>query len=271
MALVGKHKGAVVYSVALHVAVVAALTLSVHLPSWQREAGAPAPIQATIVDQRVLEKREQAVREEQQRQQREEKQRREAEQKVQRERDETAKRELELKARQVQELKDKQVREQKAREDAAKREQERKAKEAQELKDKQARDRKAREDAAKAAVARKQQQQAEDDLQRQLAAEADRQQAERAGLLDQYVRMIQDKIERNWTRPLSAKSGLDCMVSVVQLPTGDVIEARVTSCNGDDAVTRSIEAAVKLASPLPRPPNPNLFERNLNVRFRPEI
>ena len=47
-----KYKGAVVYSVALHVAVVAALTLSVHLPSWQREAGAPAPIQATIVDQR---------------------------------------------------------------------------------------------------------------------------------------------------------------------------------------------------------------------------
>ena len=104
-----------------------------------------------------------------------------------------------------------------------------------------------------------------------MAAEADRQQAERAGLLDQYVRMIQDKIERNWTRPLSAKPGLDCMVSVVQLPTGDVIDTHVTSCNGDDAVTRSIEAAVKLASPLPRPPNPNLFERNLNVRFRPEI
>jgi colicin import membrane protein len=267
MALVGKHKGAVVYSVALHVAIVAALTLSVHLPSWQREAGLPAPIQATIVDQSVLEKREQAVREEQQRQQREEKQKREAEQKAQRERDETAKREQELKLKQAQELKDKQAREQKARDDAVKREQEQKAKQAQEQKDKQAREQKAREDAVK----RKQQQQAEDDLQRQLAAEADRQQAERAGLLDQYVRMIQDKIERNWTRPLSARSGLDCMVSVVQAPTGDVLGVVVTSCNGDEAVSRSIEAAVRLASPLPRPPNPNLFERNLNVRFRPEI
>ena len=271
MSAARKHKGAVVYSVALHVAVVAALTLGVHLPSWQREAGAPAPIQATMVDQSVLDKREQTVREEQQRQQREEKQRRDAEQKVQREHDETVKREQELKIKQTQELKDKQAREQKARDDAVKREQELKTQQAQELKDKQVRDQKAREDAAKQAVARKQQQQAEDDLQRQLAAEADRQQAERAGLLDQYVRMIQDKIERNWTRPLSATSGLDCMVSVVQLPTGDVIEARVTKCNGDDAVTRSIEAAVKLASPLPRPPNPNLFERNLNVRFRPEI
>jgi colicin import membrane protein len=271
MSGVRKHRGAVVYSVALHVVLVAALTLSVHLPSWQRYTAAPAPIQGVIIDQSVLDKHEQAVREEQQREQREEKQRRDAEQKAQREHDETVKREQELKAKQAQDLKDKQAREQKARDDAAKREQEQKAKQAQELKDKQARDQKAREDAAKAAVARKQQQQAEDDLQRQLAAEADRQQAERAGLLDQYVRMIQDKIERNWTRPLSAKSGLDCMVSVVQLPTGDVIEARVTACNGDDAVTRSIEAAVKLASPLPRPPNPNLFERNLNVRFRPEI
>lgn len=266
-----KHNGAVVYSVALHVAVVAALSVSVRLPSWQREAALPAPIQASIVDQSAIDKREQAVREEQQRQQREEKQRRDAEQKAQRDREETAKREQQLKDKQALELKEKLVREQKAREDAAKREQEQKAKQAQELKEKQARDQKAREDAAKAAIARKQQQQAEDELQRQLAAEADRQQAERAGLLDQYIRMIQDKIERNWTRPLSASTGLDCMVSVVQLPTGDVIEARVTSCNGDAAVQRSIEAAVRLASPLPRPPNPNLFERNLNVRFRPEI
>jgi len=133
------------------------------------------------------------------------------------------------------------------------------------------RDQKAREDAAKAAVTRKQQQQAEDDLQRQLAAEADRQQAERSGLMDKYVRDITDKIQRNWTRPLSATAGLDCVISVVQLPTGDVVGTAVTSCNGDDAVKRSIEAAVRLASPLPRPDNPNLFERNLNVRFRPEI
>jgi colicin import membrane protein len=258
-------KGAVVYSVALHVAVVAALTAGVHLPG--RQPPAPAPIQGVIVDPAVLERHEQAVREEQQRQQREERDKREAEQRVQRERDEAAKREQERVAQ------EKAAREQKAREEAAKREQERVAKEKAERErvERAAQEKKQREEAAKAAAARKQQQQAEDDLQRQLAAEADRQQAERAGLLDQYIRMIQDKIERNWTRPLSAKPGLDCMVSVVQLPTGDVIDQRVTSCNGDDAVVRSIEAAVKLASPLPRPPNPNLFERNLNVRFRPDL
>jgi colicin import membrane protein len=56
----------------------------------------------------------------------------------------------------------------------------------------------------------------------------------------------------------------------VQLPTGDVVSATVATCNGDEAVRRSIERAVMDASPLPKPPNPALFERNLNVNFRPE-
>ena len=41
--------------------------------------------------------------------------------------------------------------------------------------------------------------------------------------------------------------------------------------NGDDAVVRSIEAAVLRSSPLPRPPLPSLFERNLEVVFNPEV
>jgi colicin import membrane protein len=271
MSFVRAHKGAVVYSVALHVALVAALTLGFHLPASQRAAIMPAPIQGVIVDEAVLEQHERAVREEQQRQQREERQKREAVQRAQRERDEAAKREQE---RVAQEKLAKERAEQQERERVAaqKREQERKA---QEDRDRQAREKQQREEAAKAAAKaaaeKKRQQQLESDLQAQLAAEADAQKAAEAGLLDVYIRSIQDKIERNWTRPLSAKPGLDCIVSVVQLPTGDVIEARVTACNGDDAVVRSIEAAVKLASPLPRPPNPNLFERNLNVRFKPEM
>jgi colicin import membrane protein len=44
----------------------------------------------------------------------------------------------------------------------------------------------------------------------------------------------------------------------------------VATCNGDDAVRRSIEEAVRRASPLPKPPDPSLFERNLRVQFRPD-
>jgi colicin import membrane protein len=48
------------------------------------------------------------------------------------------------------------------------------------------------------------------------------------------------------------------------------MSASVAACNGDDAVRRSIERAVLEASPLPKPPDPSLFERNLRVNFRPD-
>jgi len=66
-----------------------------------------------------------------------------------------------------------------------------------------------------------------------------------------YQFALQQKVLRNWARPASAQPGLDCLVQVRQSATGEVISARVVSCNGDAAVERSIEAAVKKASPLP--------------------
>jgi colicin import membrane protein len=67
----------------------------------------------------------------------------------------------------------------------------------------------------------------------------------------------------------SARPGLDCSVQVTQIPSGDVVDVRVLSCNGDEAVVRSIEAAVLRASPLPQPPTAALFERTLILEFRP--
>ncbi|NDA43904.1 MAG: hypothetical protein EBX78_09840 [Gammaproteobacteria bacterium] len=56
---------------------------------------------------------------------------------------------------------------------------------------------------------------------------------------------------------------------VTQAPGGTVLSAEVRACNGDDSVRQSIEAAVFRASPLPPPPDPSLFERNIDLRFRP--
>lgn len=91
-----------------------------------------------------------------------------------------------------------------------------------------------------------------------------------AGLLDQYARLIEDRIERNWIRPANAGPGLRCEVNVTQIPSGDVVDVRVSQCNGDETVIRSIEAAVLRASPLPQPPIPSLFSRNLIVTFQPD-
>lgn len=94
--------------------------------------------------------------------------------------------------------------------------------------------------------------------------------AEDSGLLDQYATMIRQRVERNWIRPAGAVKGLECEVRVRQIPGGDVVDVRMGRCNGDATVMRSIEAAVYKASPLPRPPDPSLFEKELIFRFAPE-
>jgi colicin import membrane protein len=78
------------------------------------------------------------------------------------------------------------------------------------------------------------------------------------------------KIQRAWIRPPSAQPGIECIVSVTQVPGGEVTAVKVISCNGGDAALReSVEAAVLRASPLPSPPDPALFERNLELTFAP--
>lgn len=110
----------------------------------------------------------------------------------------------------------------------------------------------------------------EAELKRLLAAEEDRRSAVESGLLDQYIAVIRQRVERNWVKPASAVPGIDCEVFVTQLPSRDIVNVRVGDCNGDDAVRRSIESAVLKSSPLPPPPDPSLFERNLRFNFRPE-
>jgi colicin import membrane protein len=127
---------------------------------------------------------------------------------------------------------------------------------------------KAREDAAKAKQERERAA-SEGDLRRRLAAEERLAAAQSSGLQDQWVAQIQARIQRAWIRPPSAKPGIDCTVEVVQVPGGEVVSAHVAGCNGDAAVQQSIEAAVFRASPLPAPPDPSLFVRNLEVRFKP--
>lgn len=92
-----------------------------------------------------------------------------------------------------------------------------------------------------------------------------------SGLAAQWSAAIRARIERAWIRPDSARPGLDCTVAVTQAPGGTVLRVAVRTCNGDEAVRQSIEDAVLRASPLPAPPDPALFERELLLRFRPDV
>jgi len=117
---------------------------------------------------------------------------------------------------------------------------------------------------------RMRQQEIQRQLQSEITAEEDRLAAVASGKLQQYTAAISSRVNRNWVKPASAKPGIECDVHVTQIPGGEIINVRVGSCNGDAAIVRSIEAAVYRASPLPPPPDPSLFERNLRFRFKPE-
>jgi colicin import membrane protein len=109
----------------------------------------------------------------------------------------------------------------------------------------------------------------EAELRKQLADEERVAAVQSGPLRDRYIALLRNKIQNAWIKPPSATAGIDCLVQVTQVPGGEVTGARVTQCNGDAAVRQSIENAVYRASPLPDPPDPALFERNLSLRFRP--
>ncbi len=237
-------------------------------------------IQAVVVDRSVIDRaaRQQQrdrtqERERQQAEQRQQQQRREAEQRADQERlQEQKQREEQQQRRQVEEqqARERQETERKA-EAQAQADAERQRKAEAERKRVQEIERKQQEEAErrKAADDARLQQQRESELQNQIEEEEGRSQAENAGLLNQYIAMIEQRIVRNWNRPPSARSGLECRVRVAQTPGGTVLSVQIEQCNGDAAVKQSIEAAVMRSSPLPPPPDPRLFERNLVLVFRP--
>ncbi len=99
--------------------------------------------------------------------------------------------------------------------------------------------------------------------QAEIDAESIRLAAVDSGALAVYMALIRQTIERNWAAPASASSELECSVRVRQIPGGEVIGVTILSCNGDDAVRRSVVAAVHQSSPLPEPSDPSLFDRNI--------
>jgi colicin import membrane protein len=110
----------------------------------------------------------------------------------------------------------------------------------------------------------------ESELRKSLEAE-ERVMAARSGpAMASWIGQIQARVQRAWLRPPSARAGIECIVYVTQVPGGEVTNVRVGSCNGDQSVRDSIEAAVYRASPLPPPPDPALFERNLELTFKPQ-
>ena len=112
-------------------------------------------------------------------------------------------------------------------------------------------------------------------LEEERREEEARKQAERAARLltqrQQYMIQIAQKVENNWLRPANISEGSSCNVRVTQTMRGDVIDVRLQSCVSDNAFQRSVERAVRKASPLPMPPNPDVFDREISFTFKPQF
>ena len=117
----------------------------------------------------------------------------------------------------------------------------------------------------KAEAARRQQER-EAALQAQMAAEQNQ------TLIAKYIAIIQQNVQRRWLRPPGSAKGLTCDVEVRLAPGGDVMAVRVVKSSGNAAFDRSVEAAVRKASPLDVPSEPALFDqfRQITFEFNPQ-
>ena len=118
--------------------------------------------------------------------------------------------------------------------------------------------------------ARQQQERQEASIQAQTETARIEDKEKRADEYIAWIGSIQSQVARNWNRPPSARPGLECEVRVELFPGMQVVSAEILRCNGDDAVRRSIVAAIERASPLPRPSDPAIFERHVIFIFKPE-
>lgn len=286
MSLLRKHPLALLAAVTLHVGALALLSISVS--SKPKSAAQPTAqvLEAVAVDvqqvEAALEVFREAEREKQRKIEAEKRRKEEARQaKIREEKrrvEEEKQRKVEAEQKRIAEIKkrEEEAAKKKAAEEAAKK----KAEEEKRRLAEQERQRKIEEEKQRKAEAERKaaaQKAFEDKLKAEMEAEdkrlADERQRERERVLARheaiYASDISNKVRRNWLRPVGSSEDFSCVVLVTQMPTGDVISVRVLSSCGSDLLNRSVETAVRKASPLPAPPVPDAFHREIKFTFIP--
>jgi len=109
-----------------------------------------------------------------------------------------------------------------------------------------------------------------------LAAEADYLQVQQdAEAAQSYVGLIRERVKQNWHRPLSARNGMETILVIHLVPTGEVNNVYVKTSSGDAAFDRSAIQAVQRAEKFEelQQLSPSAFDahfRQFNFIFRPE-
>ncbi len=250
------------WSIALHAIIAGLLYLGLSVP-LQEQQPMPLPIDAVVVDQSVIQAASNQRRDIEQREAEEQRREQAVAEEAERERQEVERRAAE----EVRQRQEEAAAEQKVRAEAeAKRKAEAEAKRRAE----QQAQAKAAAQKKRAAEEARLRDQRESDLKALLAEEDQRTGPAFQGLKASYIRAIQAHVEQRWFEPPGMASGMSCTVFVTQIPGGEVVGTRFGACNGGAAVRQSIETAVRNASPLPAPPEPALFAREVELVFTPK-
>jgi colicin import membrane protein len=85
-----------------------------------------------------------------------------------------------------------------------------------------------------------------------------------------WIRRIQAKVKGNVIVPADLAGNPEAIFEVVQLPTGEIIEATLRKSSGSRAYDDAVQRAIIKSSPLPRPDRAELFQRTLTLKFRPQ-
>lgn len=88
-----------------------------------------------------------------------------------------------------------------------------------------------------------------------------------------YVAQITRDIIKNWSRPPSARNGMEAILKVFLAPTGEVVNVSVLASSGSESFDRSAMLAVQKTERFLVPTDARQFERNFReftVLFRPE-
>jgi colicin import membrane protein len=105
------------------------------------------------------------------------------------------------------------------------------------------------------------------DIRDQLARE---QAAAQKSALSGYADKIKAKVRSNWILPIDLKGNPEAVFVVIQLPTGEVLSAKLRKSSGNAAYDMAVERAILKSSPLPKPEKGELFSRELILTFRPQ-
>ena len=84
-----------------------------------------------------------------------------------------------------------------------------------------------------------------------------------------WIDKIRSRIRGNINLPPDIPGNPEAVFDVVQLPTGEIIDVKLRKSSGVRAYDEAVQRAILKSSPLPKPVPADLFQRNLELRFRP--